>query len=472
MDIVTVDGGTRIPSGLIERGLAGAIRACESVLVYPTVNAKRVIGDLLRVEHLFGFVVSAISESAFATIRYCIVHELFSIFKTGDVSKIVPTSLAYQVLSNLSLVLLRAPYPPDYVPLSDLEKTRGRLELVWRALQVIPDLVYCFEETAMVSAIEDDFRDCEHFRVKSKKTHWRADKRVRRLEDVDTTPFTRLCLVVPTSKAELERMIKVLVVFQRVTLLEFFLFLRDGSLRNMFARMYLSSRAPAQTHLADERDEERRTNLEPIRQDVPSEAFLFEQTAELADVTPVTPLVPSYDKIHFYVAEDLGEWKIIMEPRFKKFLEKADGRIRKILRKKLWELSHGQFSKDNQKRLLGNTTEIPIYEAKMTRNTRLIVGAKRARTPPLDSEILDTQYQVDCIYCPKVKMDLQMLHIIDVSNHTQLERGIWDYVEGCVAKGGKEYKKRCTYRKAPYHKGDKVVPSASFSLPIDWSCEP
>lgn len=38
------------------------------------------------------------------------------------------------------------------------------------------------------------------------------------------------------------------------------------------------------------------------------------------------------------------------------------------------ELSNGHLSDDNHKRLNGQDTEIPIYEAKMTRDTRLIVG--------------------------------------------------------------------------------------------------
>jgi hypothetical protein len=38
------------------------------------------------------------------------------------------------------------------------------------------------------------------------------------------------------------------------------------------------------------------------------------------------------------------------------------------------ELSNGHFSDDNQKRLVGTNTPIPIYEAKMTRDSRLVVG--------------------------------------------------------------------------------------------------
>jgi len=37
------------------------------------------------------------------------------------------------------------------------------------------------------------------------------------------------------------------------------------------------------------------------------------------------------------------------------------------------ELSNGHFSDDNQKRLTGTSIPVPIYEAKMTRDSRLVV---------------------------------------------------------------------------------------------------
>lgn len=40
----------------------------------------------------------------------------------------------------------------------------------------------------------------------------------------------------------------------------------------------------------------------------------------------------------------------------------------------LRELSHGQFSGDNQKRLAGSDNGVPIFEAKMHGDGRLVVG--------------------------------------------------------------------------------------------------
>lgn len=38
------------------------------------------------------------------------------------------------------------------------------------------------------------------------------------------------------------------------------------------------------------------------------------------------------------------------------------------------QLSNGHFSDDNQKRLNGRNIDVPIYEAKMTRDLRLVVS--------------------------------------------------------------------------------------------------
>lgn len=58
------------------------------------------------------------------------------------------------------------------------------------------------------------------------------------------------------------------------------------------------------------------------------------------------------------------------------------------------ELSNGHFSSDNQKKLNGPATEIPIYEAKMTRDSRLVVSELIATN---NNHLRDCQYQIDCV---------------------------------------------------------------------------
>ena len=118
------------------------------------------------------------------------------------------------------------------------------------------------------------------------------------------------------------------------------------------------------------------------------------------------PLVqPMKAALYFDSAEGFGEWRILISTRADQNLRQArrrDAKLFQIFVKKIkcvpllssgyrcssqwgfaWrvltgrvgrELSNGHFSDDNQKRLTGLDVEIPIYEAKMTGDTRLVVS--------------------------------------------------------------------------------------------------
>lgn len=49
------------------------------------------------------------------------------------------------------------------------------------------------------------------------------------------------------------------------------------------------------------------------------------------------------------------------------------------------ELSKGHFSDDNQKRLNGPDIDIPVFEAKMTRDSRLVVWPTSRSTIAVDA---------------------------------------------------------------------------------------
>jgi hypothetical protein len=89
--------------------------------------------------------------------------------------------------------------------------------------------------------------------------------------------------------------------------------------------------------------------------------------------------------------EGFGHWKVLLSMKCERHLRKfrrADAKRFAIIEKKIKyilylyftvrgsllrrELSHGFFSEDNQKRLTGPKTDIPIFEAKMEGDTRLV----------------------------------------------------------------------------------------------------
>jgi hypothetical protein len=113
--------------------------------------------------------------------------------------------------------------------------------------------------------------------------------------------------------------------------------------------------------------------------------------------------------LYFESAEGFGEWRILISTRADRDLRDARRRDKKfftiIVKKIKWvglhrqsrtflrysiirELSNGHFSDDNQKWLSGPQTEIPIYEAKMTGDSRLIVRSMIERTENINAQFV------------------------------------------------------------------------------------
>ncbi|TBU42438.1 hypothetical protein BD309DRAFT_866309 [Dichomitus squalens] len=148
--------------------------------------------------------------------------------------------------------------------------------------------------------------------------------------------------------------------------------------------------------------------------------------------------------LHFDSVQGFGEWRILISTRADRDLRQArrkNTKLFKIIVKKIKELSNGHFSDDNQKRLTGLDVEVPIYEAKMTGDTRLV-------------------YQVDCV--SEFESD-----IFGVYTHAKLDRRFWDCMGRQLERKGTEYKKRCMFRNPPMNPGDNVYMPASWPPPVD-----
>ncbi|KAI6165389.1 hypothetical protein EDD17DRAFT_1754090 [Pisolithus thermaeus] len=85
--------------------------------------------------------------------------------------------------------------------------------------------------------------------------------------------------------------------------------------------------------------------------------------------------------LYFHKADGFGEWRILVGTNGAKKLRefrKRDIKKFKIVYKKIKELSNGQFSGDNQNRLDGTRSGVPIFEAYMEQDLGLV-------------------YQIDCV---------------------------------------------------------------------------
>ncbi|KAF8594569.1 hypothetical protein BDV93DRAFT_549191 [Ceratobasidium sp. AG-I] len=145
----------------------------------------------------------------------------------------------------------------------------------------------------------------------------------------------------------------------------------------------------------------------------------------------------------------LGSWPVIVSGRAVAHLrqmQKGDSHVFAMVRKKITELSQGFFSDSNQKRLLGLETEVPIYEAKVSRDLRIV-------------------YQIDLDTDLEAKVDKQniVIKLYGVYTHAQLDNRLWASVsQFYINRRGKEYRRRCLYRTTHRAPGQNVTAPAEF----------
>ncbi|VDC04902.1 unnamed protein product [Peniophora sp. CBMAI 1063] len=166
---------------------------------------------------------------------------------------------------------------------------------------------------------------------------------------------------------------------------------------------------------------------------------------------------------HFY-DEGFGPWRLVLSQRARGDLresERGDAHMYSIWVKKMRELSHGHFSDDNQKRFIDRGFITPVFEAKMTRDTRLI-------------------YQIDLEPDPPSSLIRQVIYIYSFSNHRQVDKRLWNAIghkmllERRKGKGsskwdhlsckGRVYGKRCSYRALGMGYGETVIPPGEWRI--------
>lgn len=77
----------------------------------------------------------------------------------------------------------------------------------------------------------------------------------------------------------------------------------------------------------------------------------------------------------FDSTEGFGPWRILVEHEARKALQGADGRLYHVYLTKLQELSNGYLYGDNMKKLQWHGDQpIPVFEAKVTKNSRIVVS--------------------------------------------------------------------------------------------------
>ncbi|KAK0456952.1 hypothetical protein EV421DRAFT_1698757, partial [Armillaria borealis] len=143
------------------------------------------------------------------------------------------------------------------------------------------------------------------------------------------------------------------------------------------------------------------------------------------------PIVqPMKSALYIDTAEGFGQWTVVVSSDTDNFLRsthKKDISTFNVTVKKIKELSCGHFTHNNQKRLSGSATEVPVFEAKVSRNLRLV-------------------YQIDIIPGVYVHV-LEAIKIFGIYTHDQIDNCLWRSISDQLHKKGAEYRKRCAVRK-------------------------
>ncbi|CAE6406297.1 unnamed protein product [Rhizoctonia solani] len=125
----------------------------------------------------------------------------------------------------------------------------------------------------------------------------------------------------------------------------------------------------------------------------------------------------------------LGRWPVVIAGRARGELRvlASDTSTFDIVRKKLRELSYGQFTTNNQLAVRGSIHYIPIYRARLSNDLRII-------------------YLIDLESDGFNKYDYQIIKILSISSRARVSYDFWVKVSKFLKQRGSEYRSRCIWR--------------------------
>ncbi|TDL28963.1 hypothetical protein BD410DRAFT_818373 [Rickenella mellea] len=407
-------------------GSNAAILFLRAILVTP--NAHKALCDLMSKPCLFEFIYSIASEDVSELIQETLLR---AFPRSADHFS---HCLAAECLHRLGHFFFFLPDAPH-----DVGRRMRSVELSGKALEALACLKLPPSSSQPVgSSHVDDLAVPDLPKGKHSQRQNKRNKRARE-PTVDQTPFQNIGHKAPSSVEESLQLAVAVLEEQREHLSAYLAMLREPSLSRSIRKQYI-------VESVNPPDASNRTEPHQSRK---AERGMDVDASRSAAFPIVLPLKAA---LYFDNADGFGDWRIFISGRANKDLREArkQGKIFDIIIKKLKELSNGHFSDDNHKRLTGSDKDIPIYEAKMTRDTRLV-------------------YQIDCIAEFNSETETQILRIFGIYTHAQLDHRFWESMGRQLAAKGAEYRKRCTYKNRPIVPGDNVYLPASWPdpLPVD-----
>ncbi|KAG1719467.1 hypothetical protein EDB19DRAFT_2045105 [Suillus lakei] len=414
-----------------ETGLRAAL--CHLDALGGRSGLQPAIEHLLSFPHVFAYIVSVWDRSAE------MVSQIMVDFPKD--AQEYHSSLARKMLDTVSVHVLTLPIESLA---REVAKDIGR----YRAFIEGASPVLCALSTmkfADVKSLENDF-DLFGVEPDVRFVNMQASRAMRKrdcqnaLTTIDASLFVKLGMAVPpTSEAATSLSTYILAELKKilsVCILTMYL----STVPDSSPKFYLS--LLRSTELVGDIKALLFPNVEESAKDVAPEVS-FPEDAESSTEPSAYPMVqPMKAALYFDNADGFGEWRILISSEAYKHLRehrRADQKIFKIIYKKMKHLSHGHFSTDNHKRLNGPDAGIPVLEAKLTKDLRLV-------------------YQIDCVPDQDGESERQVIKVYGIYRHSELGR-IWNALGNHLARRGAEYHRRCIFRTKL---ADNTILPASF----------
>ncbi|KAG1718561.1 hypothetical protein EDB19DRAFT_1837892 [Suillus lakei] len=411
------------------------------------------IEHLLSLPHVFAYIVSVWDRSAE------MVSQIMVDFPKD--AQEYRSSLARKMLDTVSVHVLALPIESLA---REVAKDIGR----YRAFIEGASPVLCALSTmkfADVKSLENNF-DLFGVEPDVRFVNMQASRAMRKrdcqnaLTTIDASLFVKLGMAVPpTSEAATSLSTYILAELKKILSFYLLLLRSTGLVGDIKALLF--------------------PNVEESAKDVAPEVS-FPEDAESSTEPSAYPMVqPMKAALYFDNANGFGEWRILISSEAYKHLRehrRADQKIFKIIYKKIKHLSHGHFSTDNHKRLNGPDAGIPVFEAKLTKDLRLVVEVIPRHSEQEITYFL-LQYQIDCVPDQDGESERQVIKVYGIYRHSELGR-IWNALGNHLARRGAEYHRRCIFRTKL---ADNTILPASFppiepepellASPLDLSAE-
>ncbi|KAM5542268.1 hypothetical protein V8D89_004141 [Ganoderma adspersum] len=407
-------------------------------------DVDEVVEAINTVPHLLEFILSVSSDYAFDLLSSAITKN-----QPQTAEEFLP-SVVYKLLAQFSVSLCLRYQRVSDVP-QGLVVHKQSVQLAFSVLQAISlDL----GETPAEESV-----DVSGTRWAAKSKEKQAQKRKRsihtgRAPTIDVKSILEYGALVPTSKSEATALAGTVIAEQMAILRAFFDAFRKEETAAFFKTVYLPPPPPP---LAVTISAQRRDSINsPISPIVP-----FSSASHGA-----FPLVqPMKAALYFDNADGFGLWRIQMSGRADRDLRQwrnRDAEIFEIIIAKVKDLSNGNFTKDNHKKLTGGDVAVPIYEAKMTKNMRLVTS-KTALSDKVNMLLIRKRDVAD-----RSLTRLKVIRIFGVYTHTEVDQRFWDAMSRQLNGRGAEYRKRCIFRnKESRQRGQSIVLPGEFPVRSD-----